>query len=262
MRRQYAFTIVELLVSMSVIAVMVSILLPALGSSRQAARMTREMIAARSLMIAHAAYAQDFNFHLIPGYDNTATARDHLGNPLTFPSTARYAWRLGPYLDYQFKDSVLVNQRADELWHDIAANTYAVSSHPSFGINGDFVGGTWGGGFNNWLRGVGVTVTRADDAAQPSRLITFASARGGLSGIDPIHGYFIVQPAYGLTYREEDLPSTFGFVHPRYDSRAVVGLLDGHAGLLTVDQLRDRTYWCDAAARAGKPDWFLTDALN
>jgi len=260
-RPKPGFSLIELIVAISIIALLIALLLPTLGKARQAAEMTRELSAARSLMLSHALYAQDYKLRLIPGYDITASANDQQGNALHFPTTARYPWRLAPYLDHQFRDSVLVNQRLEDLGVDFAANAYAISAHPSFGINGDFVGGTWGGPYNNWLRGVGVTVQRSEDATSPASLIVFASARGGTSGSNPIFGHHFVAPSYGVPYDDKALPSAFGFVHPRYDNRAVVSFLDTHAGLKSPDELLDMTLWSDAAQRANKPDWTLSDAL-
>lgn len=257
-----AFTLVELLVVVAIVALLIGILIPTLGAAREQAEKVVELSAVRNLMLGHQMYAEDHGGRLISGYDTQAPAHGPNGQSLGFPENARYPWRLVPYLDRTVEQTILVHQRLQDVSEEGQLNTYAVSVMPSFGINGEFVGGTWGGPYNNWLVDRGVTVRKAFEAHQPSELIVFASARGGISGKDPVLGYHLVQPAYGHEYDAADMPFKFGFVHPRYDERAIISFLDGHAGALDTDALRDMTHWSNAAARANDPDWKLQDALS
>jgi len=261
-RSVVGFTLVELMVVVAIIGLLIGILVPALGLARDKAAMVIEMSASRNLMLAHNMYAADHRGRLILGYDTRAKAFGPDGQPLDSPVNARYPWRLVPYLDGELQQTVLVHQRFKEIDQAEQLDSYSVSVMPSFGINGEFVGGTWGGPYNNWLVGVGATVTRAAEAFTPGSLIAFASARGGASGRDSVLGYHLVQPAYGNDYNEHDLPGEFGFVHPRYDNQAVVGFLDSHAATLSAERLTDMRLWSDPAARAGDPDWTLQDLLK
>jgi len=58
---QRAFTIIELLVVVSIIALLIGILLPAIGKARDSARVTQSLANLRNLATAHAAYAATFN---------------------------------------------------------------------------------------------------------------------------------------------------------------------------------------------------------
>jgi prepilin-type N-terminal cleavage/methylation domain-containing protein len=76
-----AFTIVELLVVVSIIALLVSILLPAVGKARDAALLSQSTSNLRNLHVAHMSYAnewQDHQFTLIPdsiaSYGSTAAS--------------------------------------------------------------------------------------------------------------------------------------------------------------------------------------------
>ena len=59
-RNRPAFTIIELLVVVSIIALLVGILLPAISQARNQAKFTRSVANLRNLGTAHAAYASSY----------------------------------------------------------------------------------------------------------------------------------------------------------------------------------------------------------
>ncbi|MCP3903286.1 MAG: type II secretion system protein [Planctomycetes bacterium] len=61
MKKRSGFTVIELLVVVSIIALLVGILLPAIGKARDQARMTISQANLRNLAAAHAAYAAEWN---------------------------------------------------------------------------------------------------------------------------------------------------------------------------------------------------------
>src|SRR3954470_12477552 len=92
MRRRQAFTLVELLVVIGIIALLISILLPALGRAQRQARITACLSNERQLALALMMYCQD-NQGYFPGGPGTAQLRDKQGNqlaPLTTNMLARY----------------------------------------------------------------------------------------------------------------------------------------------------------------------------
>ena len=59
MNEKRAFTLIELLVVISIIALLISILLPALGSAREAARRVECMSRIKALVFLNYTYAED-----------------------------------------------------------------------------------------------------------------------------------------------------------------------------------------------------------
>jgi len=60
-RAQRAFTLVEMLVVISIIAILMGLILPAIGKARDSALTTRSAANLRNLSVAHAAYAADWS---------------------------------------------------------------------------------------------------------------------------------------------------------------------------------------------------------
>ena len=60
-RRRAAFTIIELLVVVSIIALLVGILLPAIGKAKEQAQYQRSAANLRNLGVAHATYTSSHN---------------------------------------------------------------------------------------------------------------------------------------------------------------------------------------------------------
>ncbi len=75
-----AFTVIELLVVVSIIALLVGILLPAIGKARDQARTTISQANLRNLSSAHAGYAAEWNDRQLTFCDDNASHYGVLGD--------------------------------------------------------------------------------------------------------------------------------------------------------------------------------------
>ncbi len=262
-RSQGAFTLVELLMVLAVVGLLVGLGSPVLGRARLAGQQAAETAAAKNLITAYLASAQDHDGVLLKGYDEDGEASDSHGNSFQAGSSqaSRWPWRLAPYLNYQLEGAVLVNERANALNPNDPNQSYLVSASPSLGMNSYFVGGHENGQPAYSYVGNGICLTRLAQAVKPSLLIVFSSARG----VDPmrgknVDGYYYVtspqsSPRWPSVWNANGSAKAYGQVRLAYTEKAVSAQLDGSVSLLNFSEMRDMRRWANEAARQDNPNW-------
>jgi prepilin-type N-terminal cleavage/methylation domain-containing protein/prepilin-type processing-associated H-X9-DG protein len=205
MKRNHAFTLVELLVVISIIAILASMLLPSLGKAQERARSAGCLANARQLAVAMAMYVDD-NAERFPYLFDL----NHPGGGGMFFADRRYWMELVyPYAGSN-QDIYICPLRPRGTW-----TTY----HLGYGYNYYFLGTPVGwAGYRSVLR----------DVHEPSACIAVADGRGRGTGAGDAP--YEVGPYGPYIYSYQACPSAVGPYLPSncHSNGTHIGWVDGH----------------------------------
>jgi prepilin-type N-terminal cleavage/methylation domain-containing protein/prepilin-type processing-associated H-X9-DG protein len=221
-----AFTLVELLVVVAVIGILLAVLLPALGISRERARSTKCLSNSRQLHIANTMYAHEWNDHYIPAAPDIFASNSirwhgirESGDQIFDPrGSALYAY----FGQQDVKLCPSFRRFLDEGSGAFEAGT------GGYGYNQQYVGGT------NYLFGFDTRSakhsTRTAGIEIPEECIMFGDAALPYPNGTIIEYSFIEPPFWHLNAGKE--PSSFKpdpSMHFRHKGYANAVWCDGHA---------------------------------
>ncbi|MBZ0171938.1 MAG: prepilin-type N-terminal cleavage/methylation domain-containing protein, partial [Phycisphaerales bacterium] len=260
--RRHAFTLIELLVVIAIIALLIGILLPALGAARNTAMATVNLANLRSLGQGLSLYLNDHEllpaFRLPAGATHSTTGRprarwhfalgDYVGQPYHPRNAEERAAFTGGEDGSGATDDMprLDNDVFRDPTHDIedyTAQNGEIKSlrNGSYGYNYHYLGNTRGEGPGGMHANFPV---RDANIIEASRTICFADSKGNQNRIPVFgtreHAYTLDPPRLdtannnAATFAQDDGPSP---ADNRHGGRAMVSFLDGHAKGMSLGAL-------------------------
>jgi len=224
-----AFTLIELIVVIGVIALLLSILMPALGDVRAQGRMTVCKSNVRQLVLANMGYASANNAYFVPAAKDIITTQLHRWHGVRKTINDPFDPTEGPLADYLDDGSVKKCPERVRFIENVPWEYDYEDGCGGYGYNMTYLGSRVYEGFS--VANCAST-TRDFEVGRPASTLIFADTAMTKSNGDG-SGYYLeysfAEPRYflvgGLVDAQWD-PSPS--IHFRHRSRANVGWADGH----------------------------------
>ena len=289
--KQLGFTLVEILVVLSIIAILIGLLYPALSSGITRAKKTTELNKIRQVGNAWSMYSASNRDRLMPGYISTkvqerwdvawAYPNEELVSPAPdyedeLPNIAGpWPWRILDRMDYSWETLIDYKQ---QNWPEEQLNEHAelIATEPAFGYNGYYLGGIWEIDghfhepklkFSKVLLQHGqvdnVVARVASQITTPTNMIVFCSSFHAQPGehrnlLDDIDGSYLAVPRILANVvqwepRENGVEAFVDTSPPlgRYNGLPAIFFADGHVDDIQMYDLADQRMWIPKARDMG-----------
>jgi len=209
-----AFTLIELIVVLAIIAVIVGVVLVAMGGVSSSVKRTESANALRQMLVGYDTYSTENNKTLMPGFVTAAeavslniVAKREDGTLHTPEDSQAYIWRLAPHLAFNWQaymidysnprlNTLLTSEYDAGLYGPGTApglGQFGIAKLPAFGLNSIFLGGdsVHGGpnatDFHPWntLGNESIAATRFSQVKIPASMIVFAPTQNANPAINP-----------------------------------------------------------------------------